>query len=119
MSNTLTITTSLVDDHWEISGFLSEGTLPTEVFIYTNSGNKSLGEYAGTCSLSELTRLRVFTGEIIPIFANKFIRHNSLRIVVGINEDVPSIIDTIVTSITNLMSAYRASTNTTQVYTIL
>jgi hypothetical protein len=118
MSNTLTITTSLANNNWEITGGMSEGTLPSAVFIYENSGSGVLGTYVGVCSVDELTRLQVFSGNVVPMFANKYLRANTLNIVVSIGVDTIPIIDTIVAAVTSLSKAYKATTTVTQVYTI-
>lgn len=118
MSNTLTITTTLVTDHWEISGTMSSGTLPAEVFIYKNTGTNILGEYQGICSVDELSRLQVFTDVAIPVFGNRFIRYPNLLITVPLTSDTTSIIATIMDSINLLSTAYKARVNSTQVFTI-
>ena len=56
MASTLNIVTSVVQDHYLITGSLAQGgTLPREIFIYTNTtGDGTLGEFFGTCNLQEL-----------------------------------------------------------------
>jgi len=119
MSNTLTINTSIIDDHWEITGTMSAGTLPAEIFIYSNTGSNTLGDFVGVCSLSELSRLQIFTGTTIPIFGNKFVRTNTISIVTPLSSDTTIIVSTIVSSVNLLSTAYKAKTNTTQVFTIV
>lgn len=119
MANTLTITTNLVDSTWVISGSLSAGTLPTEVFMYGNTGTSSIGTYVGVCSLGELARLQVFSGVALPIFGNKFVRSASLNIVVPLSTDPALIVTNIVSSIQSLSKAYKAKINITQVFPIL
>lgn len=118
MSNTLTINTALVTDHWEITGTMSTGTLPAEIFIYTNTNTNVLGVYSGICSLDELSRLQIYTGAVIPTFGNRFLRTNTINIIVSLDTDTTSIINNIVATVNLLNTAYKAENNSTQVFTI-
>ena len=119
MSNTLTINTSLVGSSWQITGSMSAGTLPQEIFMYNNTGSSSLGTYVGVCSINELSRLQVFSGTPLPIFGNKFVRYGTLDIVVPLSTDPTGIITTIVASVNLLITSYKTKINTSQVFTIL
>lgn len=119
MATTLTITTSLVVDHWEISGSITSDLLPAEVFKYTNTGMDSLGTYVGIASLDEISRMQVFTGTAIPIFANKFVRYASLNVSVPINTPTTPIVSIIQDSIAMLSAEYKTKLSTTQVIQIL
>ena len=119
MSNTLTITTTLVNDHWSMTGSMSAGTLPQEIFIYENTGANVLGEYKGVCSLDEISKLQIFTGTTIPIFGNKFVRYGSLSITVPLNIVPTTVVGVILNSLSLLSTAYKSQLNSTQVYTIL
>jgi hypothetical protein len=121
MSNTLTITSSLINDHWEITGSMSTGSIPAEVFIYENSGTNVLGNFSGVCSVDELTRLQIFAGVVIPIFANKYVRASTIKIVVSLTDPINTptfIIGNIVADVTALSKAYSTATTVTQVFTI-
>jgi hypothetical protein len=118
MSNTLIVNTALVNDHWEITATLSPGTIPAEVFIHLNTATNIKGDYVGICNLDELSRLQVYTGTPIPIFGNKYLRSDSVKIIVPIEADTSAIINTIVASVTTLSKAYQAEVNSTQVFTI-
>ena len=118
MSNTLTLTTTLVNDHWEITGSMSPGTLPQEIFIYSNTATDLLGVYKGICSVDELSRFQVFTGTPIPVFGNRFVRYGSLLITVPLTSDTTAITATILDSVNSLSTAYKAKLNSTQVFTI-
>lgn len=119
MTSSLTINTTLVNDHWNISGSLSPGgLLPIEIFRYTNTGSTALGEYTGICNLEEISRLSIFSGVALPIFGNKFVRYGSFNIVVPISADTLSITSTIIANVTTLSAAYKTKTNSTQVVII-
>lgn len=119
MSNTLTINTTLVNDHWEITGSMSTGTLPAEIFIHTNTGTEVLGEYKGVCSINELSRLQVFSDTAIPTFGNRFVRTNTVKIIVTLETNTTSIVNTLVSSVNLLSVAYKSKINSVQVFTIV
>lgn len=79
--------------------------LPGEIFVYENTGTTALGAYVGVCNLDELSRLQVYSASAaIPKFANKYIRHNTAKILLGLTEDHTPYI-TKVTAAINLLSA--------------
>jgi hypothetical protein len=119
MSNTLIITTNLVDNVWEITANLSTGTLPSQVFICLNTGSDIQGSYVGICNLDELSRLQIFNGTLIPIFGNKYVRVDNIKIIVPLNADTTTIISTLVSNVNLLSTTYKAQINSTQIFTIL
>lgn len=73
------ITKTFRDDHWVVHAEVipvDGGVLPAAVFIYENDGSSTLGVYWGVCSIEELQRLKVWTGEVIRKFGNRYVRHN-------------------------------------------
>lgn len=67
----------IITSHLEVSG--ADSGFPTDIFIYTNTGTEELGEFQGTCNLQEYRRLKTWTGDVVPIFANKYLKHNVAR----------------------------------------
>lgn len=114
--SSLTFTTSLVDDHYTIQVHVTEGSiLPPGIFVYTNTGTTTLGEYYGICSLNELTRLKPFTGDKIPVFGNKFVRLEQATLILPLDSDVASVIATISNSVALLNKAYSSLGSVTKV----
>jgi hypothetical protein len=120
MPSTLTTNIALSGDHWLITGELEDGgTLPKEVFIYTNSGDETLGEYYGTCNVQELGRLPIFTpGQAIPLFGNKYVRYGQIKIKVPLSESPQSVVSAIVTKLKQLSVAYANQTTSSTSYNI-
>lgn len=120
MTDIVTVTTELLSDHWLVTADVTTGgTLPPGIFIYTNSGSEILGDFYGTCSLGELTRLQLFTGATIPLFGNKYVRYPQAKIKVALEDNTKTIIDALVVNVESLSKAYEAKATITQVYNII
>ena len=119
MSNSLTITQTLTNDHWDIYVSMAVGTLPQEIFTCLNTATSTLGVYVGVCTLSDIARLQIFTGTPIPIFGNRYVRANNVIISIPLTISPALTISTLVTSVNLLSTAYKNQINSTQVITIL
>ena len=78
MADQVNIKKSYREDHWVVTAEIIQdpaNVLPQAVFIYENKGTLELGLYQGVCSFEELQRLQVWSGQIIPVFGNRFVRH--------------------------------------------
>lgn len=120
MSVIATITTELVSDHYLITVTLNPSSdIPQSVFIYTNTGDGTLGEYQGVCSIDELTRLKQFQpGVVIPIFGNKFLRHTEAKIKVAFGTNPSLVSDSVKNALKLLSSAYGLARSNTVVVTL-
>lgn len=118
MSNSLTITQTLTNDHWDISVSMAAGTLPQEIFMCLNTATGTLGGYVGVCTLSDIARLQIFKGTPIPIFGNRYVRANNININIPLTVSPTLTISTLVASVTLLSTAYKNQINSTQVITI-
>jgi hypothetical protein len=120
MSSTLNVTKQLTNDNWVITAYLNAGgTLPREIFVYENLGTTQLGEYNGVISVIDLPRIQIWTGDIIPAFGNKFVRHLTATIHIGKDEDPDLVISNLRTSVQVLSTNFQAIQTSTQVYTII
>jgi hypothetical protein len=114
--SSLTFTTSLVNDSYHIQVNVTGGSqLPSGIFVYENSGTNLLGKYYGICSLAELTRLTLFTGEVLPVFGNRFVRSTQADISVPLDSDIAGIIATISHSVRLLNKAYTGLGSVTSI----
>lgn len=120
MSSTLTAAITLSGDHYTITGSILEGgTLPREIFIYTNTGTGALGEFYGTCNIQELGRIQIFTpGQPQALFGNNYLRHSEIKILVALHDDPNAVLTALVKNITDLSRAYASQTNTVKSYLI-
>lgn len=119
MASTLNVTKQLANDKWVITATLDAGgTLPQEIFVYENNGTTTLGPFYGVIAAIDLPRIQIWTGEAVPAFGNKFIRHNvgTLNVVNGADPD--SVISKLKSSVEKLSKDFQAIQISTQVYTI-
>jgi len=90
--------------------------LPGEIFIYENTGTTTLGEYIGICNLDELSRLQVYNSSTaIPKFANKYLRHNTAKILLSLTEDHTPYVTRATTSINSLGTEMKLKTTASSI----
>ena len=119
MTTTVTIVTTVEKDHYLITGQVNPGgTLPQEIFIYENNGEPSLGTFWGTCSVSELGSIQIFTGTAIPIFGNRFVRSKDIKILVDLNAIPSAVVTALINNVKSLSASYNAQTELVQNFTI-
>ena len=112
----ITATTELLNDHYLVTITLNPGSnLPNEVFVYENSGDNTLGEYYGVCSLEDIARLKIFSGVTIPTFGNRFLRYGQAKIKVNLPNDPNAVIDVVANSLRQLLIAFNANHTSTKV----
>lgn len=76
MSATLLITTTTLQDQILVEASVGPGAdIPSAIFLYDNTGTDQLGEFFAVCSTSDYQRFQEWTGDPIPIFANKYVRY--------------------------------------------
>ena len=115
----LQITTALDGDQYTITAtILPGGFLPSNIFLYQNTGTTTLGAYYGVADVDELTRFQVWTGAAIPMFGNAFVRSSQAKIIVDVQTNSASIIQNITNSVQSLSSAMKLAASSTQVVTI-
>jgi hypothetical protein len=115
----LQITTTLDGDQYTITAqILPGGSLPQDIFLFSNTGTSELGDYWGVANTDELTRFQVWNGVAIPKFGNSFVRYSSAKITLNVQEDAASVIQTITNGVTNLSAALKLAASSTQVIII-
>lgn len=116
MTSSLQITTSLTSDgSWQIQGQLLSGSaLPAAIFIYENLGSAGLGKYVGVCSVEELSRLQVWTGTAVPVFANRYLRDIVAKIIVPTQAETVGVITNLKSTVQQLSLALQSASGSTQ-----
>lgn len=121
MADNVVITKTYRDDHWIVSAELIVNplnVLPQDVFIYENRGTSSLGPYQGVCSFEELQRLRVWTGEAVSVFGNRFVRYSKAESVLLPGADPDKTVSVIRTTLASLKQELLSQSETSQIYTV-
>ncbi len=119
MADVITVTTELNDDSWEITASVSSpDVLPAEIFTYNNTGTTTLGTYVGVCSKGELERFQVWQGSALPVFGNRFVRHDEAKISVDISRDPQIIVDNLLDTARTLKAQLSSVVSTTNLYSI-
>jgi len=117
MSSSLQIVENIGSDGtWQITAsLLPGGTLPRDIFTWTNTGTSELGQYQGVCNLQEYQRFQTFSGTpVTPVFGNRFVKYTK-----GVISNIPSskltqVKNCIIAEVQALSSAFEtAGTNTT------
>lgn len=107
MSSTLSVTLSITSDgQWRVRGTIASGTLPTNIFIYENTGETTLGEYVGVADLSEFQRLKTWTGTAIPLFGNRFVLHTEADKKVATQEEALSVKNNMIKTVKMLSNQF-------------
>jgi hypothetical protein len=110
----------MLSDHYLVTATVGEGpTLPKDVFIFTNTGTTDIGEYYGVCSVEELSRLNVYSGVVVPVFGNKYLRYREVKIVVPLQDDPATVVLLLTKNLQTLSNALKTKLNTSQVVNIL
>ena len=120
MSASLSVTKDLMEDHWLLTISVVDGSdIPKSIFVYTNSGGNSLGEYYGVCDVNDFTRLKAFTGEAVPVFGNRFLKHDQAKIKVQLQDDVSQVILETVDSVNLFRTSYLAVRTSTNIIPVI
>ena len=120
MSSQLQINKLLQDNSWVITAeVLPGGVLPQNIFVYENSGTTELGNFYGTASVEDLTRMQIWSGVAIPIFGNKFVLSDNVKIIVDPASDPDTVISMLVTTVSLLSKNLQIAASSTQIVNIL
>lgn len=101
--STLTITSNIYAGNYVVEGYVtSTGDIPDDIFMYENTG-AGLGAYQGVCSLADYKRMQTYAGTPIPVFGNKFIKHNRANLIFDLTHSLV----TIKTNLTDDVKAFK------------
>ena len=119
MADKLSITIAYVEDKYEVTAFMTETSiLPAAIFLYENNGTTVLGEYQGVCGIDELSSRQVWTGDVIPTFGNKFVRHTHALVIAPSMEEAEKSRAWIISNVNRLKEQILSQESITQVLTI-
>lgn len=115
----ITVTKELDNEGLTITVEVNDGaSIPKDIFIIENTGTTEVGNYYGICGINDLTRMQVFNGSPINVFANKYLRYNQAKIKVNSASEADEVIAAIVSNITKLQDAYNTLKISTEIIQI-
>jgi len=119
MSNSLQFTQTFDGSNWSADITVTSGsTLPTAIFVYLNTGTDQLGEYVTTCSFDELQRFQIWQGTPIPVFGNKYVRHDRAKITRSSLAELQTTVAILTAAVKQLVAEIGANPSTTTVIPI-
>lgn len=117
--SSLTVKIDIINGGYQITGFItSTGDMPSDIFMYENSGTATLGAYQGVCTLDEYKNLQTFSGTPIPAFGNRFLKANSLVMNFPLSVDAVAIKAKIIADVKSFKASYTAALSTTEVVSL-
>ena len=121
MADNVVISKQYRDDHWVVSAEIVPdpgNTLPAAAFIYENKGSTELGPYQGVCSFEELQRLQVWSGQVIPVFGNRFVRTNRAEAHLSSGGDLDRTVSLIRLGLSNLKAELASQAESSSIYPV-
>lgn len=114
MSAIFNVKTSLEDGFFLVEGYIEPGgDIPTDIFVYRNIGEPELGEYYGVCSLDEFTTLQNFDGTRKPVFGNRFLKHDQVKIKVDLQGDLTGVVNRLKLNVSGFATSFRNNVDKT------
>jgi hypothetical protein len=119
MTNAVTITKRLVNEGWTITGSLGAGgTIPTDIFLYLNTGTLVLGEFQSVVTISDMPKIPRWTGAVVPLPTSKWVRASTIKILVDTRHDVDEVISQLKASLQKFVKEFNSEKESTQTYVL-
>lgn len=119
MPSQLSVSKELIDNVWVITASVVDGgILPSNIFVYENTGSATLGSFYGTANVADLSRLQVWAGSAIPQFGNKFVLSDEAKIYVSQGATADSVIAALVANVKLLSTELQTVNTSTQIIDI-
>lgn len=119
MSTVFNLKTSLEDGFFLVEGYIEPGgDIPTDIFVYNNTGKSELGEYYGVCSINEFTSLQNYDGTEKPVFGNRFLKHDRVKIKVDLQGDLNSVVSRLKLNVSSFATSFRNNIDKTYQFSI-
>ena len=113
--NELIFTVEPQDGGWQVEGKVSDASsMPKEIFLYENSGEASLGAFAGVTSYEEFYRSPLWVGQPLPKFGNRYVKYGRAKIKVKDKTEV----DTFIAKVTSSVKLLKQQLDALPAYTV-
>jgi len=115
MAASVSISKTINNGAWLVVATVQPGAdIPFDIFGYENKEG-GLGEYVGVCTLDDYKRLQTFSGSLIPVFGNKYLKYTEARHVVPLDTSVQVTIDKMTADLKAFRLAFLAEASSTQI----
>lgn len=119
MTNSVTITKRLTNDGWSVTGSLGAGgTIPTDIFVYENSGTTTLGSWHSVVTIPDMTKIPRWTGVAIPTSKSPWVRASTIKILVDTTHDVDEVILNLKGSLQKFVKEFNSEKESTKTYVL-
>lgn len=119
MANSVTITKRLTNEGWSITGSLGVGgTIPSDIFVYLNTGTAVLGEWHSVVTVMDMTKIPRWAGVAIPLAKSKWVRASTIKILVDNASDVDEVISQLRSSLQKFVIEFNSEKESTKTYVI-
>lgn len=118
MTNSVTITKRLTNDGWSITGVINPGgTIPTDIFVYENSGTTTLGSWNSVVMISDMVKIPRWTGAALPT-KYPWVRASTIKILVDTTHDVDEVILNLKGSLQKFVKEFNSEKESTKTYVL-
>ena len=118
MVNTVTITKRLTNTGWAVTGRIDTGaTIPTDIFVYTNTGTAELGEFHSTVMVQDLSRIPVWAGVAVPT-SYQWVRTSTIKILLDTMHNVDDEISKLKASLQKFVIEFNSEKESTKTYVL-
>lgn len=119
MANSVTITKRLTNDGWSITGALvAGGTIPTDIFVYENSGTVNLGDWHSVVTIPDMPKIPRWTGLAIPTSQSQWVRASTIKILIDATQDVDEAILNLKGSLQKFVKEFNSEKESTKTYVL-
>lgn len=119
MANYAILTKRLTNTGWVITGKMTEtSTVPKEVFVYENTGTTTLGKYHSVVTIPDMPRIRIWTGEAVPLSMGNYVRSPNLVLEVPAGVDVDVALSELVASLKKFVLEFNQEKESTVTYVL-
>lgn len=119
MANSVTVTKRLTNDGWSVTGSINSGaTIPTDIFVYENSGTTTLGSWHSVVMISDMPKIPRWVGAAIPTSKSAWVRTSTIKILVDTALDVDEVILNLKGSLQKFVKEFNSEKESTKTYVL-
>ncbi len=118
MTNKLKVSKKLTNQGWSVTAKVEAGgSIPADIFVYTNSGTTALGEFEAVVSILDMPKIPVWNSTAITPRL-KYVRANVMNKIITDGSDVDLFISRLVSSVKKFTQDYSSVKETSEIYVL-